>query len=69
MYSLKTVIIVLVAISTISISIDLLTESRELEEGKINLMYVAIALATSMVALIFLAFLIMFTKYIWMWYS
>lgn len=67
MYSLKTIIIVLVAISTISISIDLLSESKELEQGKINLMYIAIALMTSIVALVFLAFLIMFAKYIWTW--
>lgn len=68
MYSFKIIILLLVSISTISISIDLLSESKELEQGKINLMYVAIALMTSVVALLFLAFLIMFIKYVWVWY-
>lgn len=65
MYSLRTVIIVLVVATTLWISFDLIVDSEEFRQGKVNLTYVAAAFASSIIGLLFFTFVLMFIKKVW----
>ena len=65
MYSLRTVIIVLVVATTLWIGFDLIVDSEEFKQGKINFIYLAAAFISSMIGIIFFTFVLMFIKKVW----
>lgn len=65
MYSLRTVIIVLVVATTLWIGFDLIVDSEEFKQGKVNLIYLAAAFISSMIGIIFFTFVLMFIKKVW----